>query len=563
VSRRADRSPARRTPDGGDDGFSLVEVLVAMTVFAVVALASLGFLTTALSATALARTEAVAKNLNQERLESMRNLPFYRHANVSAVPDFLDTYYTTTANPAPSTSATGFVAASGARDTSLGDPATGAFYRRVFAPTPAFPGFYQRVTTQFLLQGTTVLANPIFVSTAADSTGLPPTPTVGVRVTTLWTAQGRQRRFTVESQITDAAVTEPLVTLQARLSTVRVTGILPEARELVAEAGVVNLDGSSASTTVASATAQGGVAVVAEGPRADGAVGTASAPPATSVTVAPVSARSLVDGTEVAAFSQTSVTGLSVSTSGGQTVAGTSAAPVTSVLHGSGLGGDYFRASNLPSTTSSLGLTGGPVIRGFSSGCGGSCEAVQGKGWLSSTGGATHAAGAFLEGAFDGTLAVLPTVQSPDGILQLTLTGLSVECTSVAGAVPPGSARVTYSGTLRYRTWSLADGYGYSTPIDIGTTNGSDPLAAIELTTTVVGVDASGTPLRLADYIRSWSSLTSAAAGASTVVATDGSAASVSIPGVFTLASQPLRPEPASTIGLQIGVSSCTAGDRR
>lgn len=534
-----------------------------MLMFAAVSLASLGFLTTALSATALARTEAVAKNLSQERLEAMRNLPFYRHANVSAVPDLLDTYYTSTATPAPSTSASGFVAAAGPRDTSTGDPATGAFYRRVLPPTPAFPGVTQRVTAQFLLESTTVLANPVFVSTATGATGLPPTPTVGVRVTTLWTAQGRQRRFTVESQITDAAVTEPFVTLQARLSTVRVTGILPGSRELVAEAGVVNLDGSSASTTVASASAQGAVAVVAEGPRADGAAGSASAPPTASVSVAPVGAKALVDGTEVAAFAQTSVTGLSVSTTGGQPLAGTAPAPVTSVLHGSGLGGDYLQVSNLPSTTSPLGLTGGPVVRASASGCGGSCRAVQGTGRLSSTGGATHAAGAYLEGAVEGTIAVLPTAQSPEGVVQVTLSALAVQCTSVAGAVPPGSAQVSYSGTLRHRTWSAENGYGYSAPIPLGTTNGTDPLAAVPLTTTLVGTDSVGTPLRLSDYVRSWSSLTSTAAAASTVAATDGSTASVSIPGVFTLASQPLRVDPASTIGVQLGAASCTAGDRR
>ena len=560
---RPDVPPVERTDPAEDGGFSLVEVLVAMMLFAAVALASLTFLITGLSATGLARSEAVAKNLNQERLEGMRNLPFYRHVNVSTVPDLLDVYYTSTAMPAVGVDATGFVAATAPRSVGKGDPATGAFFRRVFPAGPAFPGFTQRVATQFLRDGTTVLADPQFVSTSTGAAGLPPSTAVAVRVTTLWTSSGgAAERLTVDTQITDTAVKAPLVTLQARLSTLRFTGVLPSARELVTEAGVLNLDGASSSTTVASAMAQGATAGIADGSRVQGATGTVSAPPASTATVAPSPVQVLNDGSHVAGFAGTSVTGLSVSAAAGQPGAGTTTAPVTAVLHGGASGGDYLSANNQPSPTSPLGLTAGSGVRATSAACDSGCAAVRAAGSLGSTGGPTHAARASLEGAVAGTLAVLPTVDSPDGVVQVTLDHVAVTCASTPTTVPRGAASITYSGTVRYRTWDTVAGYGYSQPVAISSTNPTDPLAQVPMST-IVGRDSVGNILRLSHYVRSWSSLSSSAAAAATIAATDGTAVSVSIPGVFTFASQPLRAEAESTVGLQLGAASCTAADRR
>lgn len=553
---------ARLREQSGDDGFSLVEIMAAMLVFAVVAVASLALVMTSMSATALARTDAVAKNLNQELLESMRNLPYFVHANVSTVPDLLDTYYTTTASPATATDTSGFVAAAGARDTSKGDPAAGPFYRRVLGPPAGYAGFTRRVTAQFMRDGTTVIASPVFSSTATDATGLPPSSTISVRVTIVWTSGSNGQQFTVESQITDAAVNTPLVTLQGRMSLVRFTGLLPDSRELVAEAGVLNLDGSLSATTVASAVVQSGHATVANGGRVDGAAGTLAAPPTASVSVPPVGPQTLVDGAELASFSGSNVAGLGVSTDGGRPAAGTATTPVAAVLNGVGLGGDYFRATNLPSDNTRLGLLAGPVVRAGSSTCGSSCEAVKATGTLLTTGGASHSATATLGGVVEGTIALLPTTTSPEGLVKLTLSNVSVVCRSDAAAIPRGSVAVDYSGTVSHRTYDPAVGYGYSAPVAISSANSTDPLAAIDLQT-LVGEDSSGAALRLSDYIQSWSSLTATAVTGATVIAANGTAASIGVPGVFTFTSKPLRSDLLSTVGLQLGAASCTASDIR
>lgn len=534
-----------------------------MLIFAVIAVASLGFITTGLTATALGRTETVAKNLNQERLERMRNLPYFQHANVSAVPDLLDTYYTSTSTMASSTTASGFVAAGGARDIGSGDPASGAFYRRVLGQTPGYAGFTQRVTAQFMSAATTVLPNPIFVSTSATATGLPPSPTIGVRVTTLWKGPNdRQKRFTVESQIADAAAKFPLVTLQARLSMLRVAGVLPGPQELLAEAGVLNLDGSLSTTAVSSAKAQGAFASVANGAREDGANGVVAAPPSKSLVVPSVGASVLTSTTEVASFGGTSVTGLSVSSEGGQPAAGTPTTPVSAALQGNGLGTDYFRASNRPDTTSRLGLSG-PVVVASSSGCGGACEAVLASGRLASIGGASHSAKAQLTGAIQGTVALLPTATAPAGLIQLTLSSFNLTCESKAGASPPGKVSVSYAGTLTHRIYDpVANSYGYRPAITISSTNVTDPLASIDLET-IVGADSDGAVLRLSDYVQSWSSLSSTATTGFTVLAGNGTAASINVPGVFTFDSKPLRSDADATFGMQLGAASCSAGDIR
>ena len=534
-----------------------------MMLFAVMAVASLGFVMTSLSSTALARTDAVAKNLNQQLLESMRNLPYFTHANVSTVPDLLDTYYTSTLTAASGTEASGFVAATAPRNPVKGDPATGPFFRRVLAAPSGYAGYSRRVTAQFVGNANAVLAHPVFDSTSTGSTGLPPSATIAVRVTTLWETGGQPRQFTVESQITEGAGRPPLVTLQARMSLLRFTGVLPDSRELLAEAGVLNLDGSLSSTTVASAVVQAASAGIADGSRIDGAAGTLAAPPTASTTVASLGPRTLTEGSELAAVSGTSVTGLAVSSDAGLPGVGTATAPVTTVVHGNGLGGtSYFKATHLPTTGTRLGLLPGPVVRAAADSCGGSCEAVKATGTLASTSGPTHSATAALGGTVTGTIGLLPTTTSPEGLIKLTLSSFALTCQSAAGSSPPGQVALTYSGTVSHRTYDPIAGYGYSVPVAISSSHANDPLTTID-PMTIVGVDGSGIALHLSDYVQSWSSLTSTAAAAATVVNANGTAASITVPGVFTFTSTPLRAVPGSTFGLQLGSASCTAGDIR
>jgi prepilin-type N-terminal cleavage/methylation domain-containing protein len=59
-----------------DEGFSLIEVLVAITLLGLVSAAILPMLILGGRASTVVRFETTAKNLVQERLEQMRQLPF-------------------------------------------------------------------------------------------------------------------------------------------------------------------------------------------------------------------------------------------------------------------------------------------------------------------------------------------------------------------------------------------------------------------------------------------------------------------------------------------------------
>lgn len=564
------RSPlARLRRSATDEGFSLVEVLVALLIFGIVAVTALGLLLSALTASNSARLHGVAKNLGQERLEGMRNLPFHIAATVSTAPDLLDTYYTSTSTAAASTSATGFVAAGGARDVAKGDPATGPFFRRVFAEgsIPGYPRFAQRVTAQFMQDDTVVLPNPVFVSTSTGLTGLPPSTTLAVRVTMLWKDRDRSKASTVYSQIAEAASKAPLVTLQARLAMLKFSGILPGNRELVAEAGSLNLDGSLSNSTSASAVAQGTFASIASGLREDGAKRTAAAPPSTGAALSDSAGpKSLPDaGSAVAELSNSAVVDVAASALDGQPGAGSSGTPVSARLLGGGGFGDsslVFGVGNAPDTTSRLGLLSQAVRLQVPS-CGGGCVALQGNGYLASAGGGSHYATAGLSGTMGGTVAVFPTLQSPGGVLQVTLSSFSAVCDSRAGSSPAASASLTFAGTVKYRTYDPVLGYSYSAPISISSSASTDPLAAVPLDTTKVGLAADGTTLYLGDYVQSWSSLTSGVITGARQLASNGSSVSIALPGVLTIASKPLRIEPESTVGLQIASASCVAGDVR
>ena len=79
-----------------DDGFSLVEVVVALGILMVLVTALLPQLVVGIRSTSTARLVTQAKGMAQAELESMRNLPYHvsYDAEDGAIRDVLDYYYT-------------------------------------------------------------------------------------------------------------------------------------------------------------------------------------------------------------------------------------------------------------------------------------------------------------------------------------------------------------------------------------------------------------------------------------------------------------------------------------
>jgi Tfp pilus assembly protein PilV len=562
-----------------EDGLTLIEVVTALMIFGFLIAGTSALTLSGIRGLAVSRMDTVGKNLTQERLEKMRNLPYFVSATITGgSPDLFDKYYVNTTTAAATTSSSGFVSSAGARDTANGDPATGPFYRTICQqPVPPatttacnvaggdtrFADYTQRVTVQLLNGDGSVISNPSFDSASTGTAGLQPTAIVGVTVTTLWKAASTPKKYSIYSKITDTSSKAPVVTLQARMSALRFTGQLPQQRELLVEAGVIDLNGSLSSSTAASATATGVHANIDSGTSQAGATDFIAAPPnAThgSVLGSAFQTQDALMNAKVADVSGSGVANVGASTLNGNPSAGTSAAPVTASLFGGGSGsgnGSFALTADNEPSNSRLQLTG-PVAQLYTQGCGTSCAAVTGTGYLASTSGATHSATANVQATMAGVLELFPTQFAPFGVVQVTVTtNLSLTCTSKAGSSPPASATASYGATVKYWT-----GTTYSTLL-LGQLNAADPLTT-NILSTQVGVDPSGNPLYLSDYVQGWSSLTAPGLTAATKLTTSKTSVSTTFPGFLSIQSAPMRTtDPTSTFGVQLGAATCTAGDLR
>src|SRR5690242_6993432 len=79
---------------GDAAGFGLVEILVALFVIGLAAAASTPLLVSGIDASITARMNTQAKDLAQQRIESMRDLQFHVDRQNGPFIDLLDIYYT-------------------------------------------------------------------------------------------------------------------------------------------------------------------------------------------------------------------------------------------------------------------------------------------------------------------------------------------------------------------------------------------------------------------------------------------------------------------------------------
>lgn len=86
-----------------ESGFTLIEVIVALSIFGVVAIAALPLLVLGLKVSQMARVETLAKDLSQLRIERLRNLPFQVDRQNGPFVDLLDRYFTNL-SPTPTVS---------------------------------------------------------------------------------------------------------------------------------------------------------------------------------------------------------------------------------------------------------------------------------------------------------------------------------------------------------------------------------------------------------------------------------------------------------------------------
>jgi hypothetical protein len=491
----------------------------------------------------------------------MRNLPFHIDRDPAATTtdtsDLLDVYYKNT-TAAASTTASGYVAACGTQTATCAgrpewDPSSGSFYRYVVNPVPGYPKYRQYIATQFV-DANRVPLSPGTYDSQVSGIDTGPSQFVSATITTYWTAGTLTKSFQVQTYISAGRPAAAEVTLQARASALSFTGGLDLTRLVTLQAGIVNLDGALAVGASSAAQAQGAFADITGSEHRDGALASVQAPPNPTTASATGTAQDLYyNGVSVAHFGNTASSNVAALVTGGLPTVGTSANPVVGQVspHGVGTTPLWFSNAPLPSTHLMLSTTQ-PLM--WVDQTTGSVPVAQGTGYLTSTGGTTHSASAGAT-AKALTLKMFSTSFAPQGVVQVTLTSASVSCTSngTTGTVTP-----TYSASLSY--WTPG---GYVT-VALDQTQGTSPLAAVNLATTQVGTDALGQPVYLGDYVASWDSLGASGVTSGKTVDGDGNHVEGAYEGVVQLTTKPMRAgDLTSTAGVRLGTLSCIAEDNR
>jgi type II secretory pathway pseudopilin PulG len=566
----------------------MIEVIVSLGILMVVVTALLPQLIVGIKSTGTARLVTQAKGVAQGELEKMRNLPYHISPEAGDFRDVLDFYYRNVAAPTmtpscktsggyavPETSWSGYVSATGTR---CDYEPSGAFYRRVSEVPTAVAGakFTVVVATQFLSGGTP--PQPVTPTSGYDTQTIsgsrPAASQIGVTVTVLYSDRTTVRPVSTYTQISDRPTTTTRVRAEANITAVEVGSVTTGNGPVSLSAGLLKLAGSLTYASTVNANLAATSAGLATGEQASGASRTVAAPPTSSTEVVNAVAGSLATtGCDIACWGATKLDVAPLSAAAGLPQAGSPTAPMQSLLtdttvnNGISFGNssaDLYRAGlKLTPPLLRMHSAGTATASGISAGCvpggSGTSSYITAGGYLRTTAVNDSLAPSTVEScavARTSSISLFPTDFAPNGIVVVELTHANARCMVQTAAHTP-TVSYDYQAVVKY--W---DGAAYQTLTTIAPGMSGDPLEALDLSTTSVGDGKT-----LGTYIASWSALTSTEI---TQTASAGTA-QLTLPGIITIASQPVRPDTNSADGLDatsvvsvaVGALGCLAEDRR
>lgn len=585
-----------RSSSARDEGFTLVEVVVALGVLMVVMAAVLPQVVVGLRGATVADSMTAAKGVIEAQMEKMRNLPWHVAPSAELRIDVLDRYYPDLTPPTntsfaclqadgsvrpPSTTRSGYVSTT---TRCSYEPASGPFYRMVEVVDPAGPAVYTLVTdTQFLTSEAPTTTPAVYgpspaaaPSTGYDSTGVtasdnPISEEVGVTVTAFDTRPGKQLKpLTAYTQIANDLRAPERITAVADTTAIQVSGVTRDDKSVSASAGQLDLAGFLARLSTASAQL---TAVAARWSADDPqglAKGPVSAPPATTAAAVTGTAGSLNGTCDFVCWSVPSTSAIATTAASGQPVVASSATPgtpVQSAVTGSGTTPSltfsnttvadrptYYRklATDLALDPDQPIVSVGPASASISSCGSGGGGSMVGRGFVTST--ATTVTSC-VESATS-TVSLFPRRLLADPVLRLTLEYSNLRCS----VTPTANTR---SATASFRLKVEVAGRNGTVTKTLTETSPDSDLQGL-LTTQI---SASRT---LADYVKSWS------LGTRSMSTSLRTTASASVPGVLSLVTNPVRnlepyttdtatytPDPASSVSLTLGAASCLTKDAR
>jgi len=594
-------SRARRAADDdADAGFTLIEMVVALIVFALVAEGLAGALIGSARGQMYARNDNGAKGLTQQRVDAMRSLPYHVDRQNGPFVDLLDMYFpntlaTTTAVPLPDLTSGKASGQYFATPPATADVLPGPYYRLTIpgASLSANDARYTQIVYTQFLHADNPAATPLPAASipttynnGTPGTDQPPSPIVGVTVVTSWSSNGVSHKFTTFTEIASQGTDATLVVAQAKSA-----AVLIQTQDYLNNGIVATVGGVTVNGALSSGSRSGADAVSASIADADttlatgtitGATGSASAPvDVANTTVNDSAPHSIGSGGSCngwGAFGPTRYSNLGASVAGGLPVVPVTAdgtptsLQVTSGLLANGnstCSGLWFsnQVDGTAQPDSTLGLSSAnPMIR--IADVSGSDYTVTGGADVY-TAMATGAGGAVTTMAtasmktwlkvFPGLPFLTPLPSLPagypafngaPGLVNLYLTSAQLTCTS-ADSIGNTSASLAYSG---YVVWYTSAGWQHAAFSWSSASPSSDPLAIVKLNAPVT-VDGAGAPVPLSSYVTSIT-------GATAITGQNGGMQSVE--GVVSLGTVPtLAGWPGTTIGVELGQLSCVAQDNR
>ena len=555
------RSLADRLRRGADDeGFGLVEILIAMTIFAIVSISTAPLLLGGLKAGRSAQLNLQGKALAQERLELMRNLPYHVARQNGQYIDVLDIYFR-------DLQATGTLATNDICDARSYDAATSTYSCTINDLGSDFRSFRQVIRTTFLDFQRNTVVPPAGYSSQTSGADSPASALLGVAVTTSWTQAGRTSSYTLRSQIANAQADQSTLSAALGSAALTITSNLADGDILKLEGGLVSGEGSLTTGSRASLNATTTRAGLASGLSRAGASLSLTAPPFAEGTSPSDGNGYMLDGTCVfACFGQTSISGnQKVRVDLGQPQVSSASSPVVASLRRTG-SNTYrgFTYGNAPSAAidPQLKLTG-PMV---SAGTGSTTEVLNGSGYLDATGSGSTAVRAAATATLP-YLELFPTSFAPNGVVQVALSSASLTCSSGGGA---GSVVATWSGAVRYWKQTGIDSNGLPTGGYVQTALAPGGSALPAVTSPVLQADVTGDGIAdgaapedvpLSRWVQAWSALSDP----DDAVTSTGRRSAGAVSAVVSVLTAPTRgaSDETSAINLAVGSLTCGAEDNR
>jgi prepilin-type N-terminal cleavage/methylation domain-containing protein len=579
----ADRRGRRLRRLTEDRGFTLIEVMVAMTVLALGAMAAVPLLISGAAAANHAKLNTQAKNLAQQRLERMRDLPFHVERQNGPYVDLLDQYYTNRSS-AVATRTFGAETSTG-QWVGSGTPAAGEpavpFYRVAVASMPGYPMFSQTIDTQFLRPNGSAVPSTQFAAydSQTEANDGPPTMLLGVTVLTKWTVKGKEHVFRLYTRIADSRGALSLLTSQGKAEFMRVKSTDASGNALSSDVASSVSNGNLSSGSVASIDVRAGFATDGVNPDVSAARWLATSPSGVSTGNATASTVKAGSGTcGWTAFGTSSVSNATSAITGGVPLVpsnvGIASPPANEALTGLMANGSnscgLFSFNNGTTAYALPVAPSGELVRMPDPG--GNARSVTGSSWVRASDTSTnpHTVESGAAASSSQAVQILPGlsfVADGQGLVNVTLSSSRLTCSAsvVPGSTQSQTSTGSYTVTISY--WSATNNTGGGQRVTASYSWSSlsgpsaDPLTQTAMLPSNIVVYQNGaTTLRLSDFISSWSLLRSVTEGA-----TNGVHA---LDGIFSLATVPTRlvgslTDPASSVGVQVGKLSCVADDNR